>query len=227
MSTTTIDRNPQPMPPPPPASTYLSPLDRALERWGQRCAPLVPAGLSPNALTLIGFTGDLAAAAALYAAPAAPAWYGLAAAGIALHIAADSLDGPVARLRGQSSRLGAYLDQMTDSIAFVALPLALGLSGQARMGIVAIVVSLVLLHAIQQYNWILHAGRKVAPRFGSVDYELSFIAVTGLVLLWPGSIATVAGHGLNWYELALVAGAAWSFVDLCLSAVRLARTLGG
>jgi len=213
------------MPPAPPAPTYLSPLDRAFERLGGVLAPIVPRGLTPNAITLIGITGGLTAAAALFLAAQTPAFFALAVLGIAVHILADSVDGPVARLRGRSSRLGAYLDQMGDNVAFTAMPLALGLSGQVRMEIIAFIVLLVLLHAVQQYNWVLHTGRKVAPRFGTIDYELSYVATILLAVLWPGRVATLNGNDLNWFELAFAAGAAWSVADLCFSVARLGREL--
>jgi phosphatidylglycerophosphate synthase len=206
-------------------SLFTSLLDRAFERLGYVLEPYVPRSVTPNSITLIGFAGDIVAGIALYLSVQAPMWSILALAGITIHVIADSIDGAVARVRGQASKLGAFLDQMTDNFSFVALPLGIGLSGQARMEIVVFVIVLVLMHSILQYNWALWTGRKVYPIFGSIDYEVTFLIMITLMLLWPSVLIPIAGYDLNWYEVIFTAGSAWSFIDLSLSMRKLVKEL--
>jgi phosphatidylglycerophosphate synthase len=205
------------MPPAPSTPTYLSLLDRAFEKLGYRLEPFVPRSVTPNTITLIGFAGDLVAGAALFLAAGAPAWFAVAVAAIILHMIADAVDGAVARARGQSSKFGAFLDQMTDNFSFIVLPLGIGLSGQARMEVMVFGIIMILLHVILQYNWALLTERKVAPFFGSTDYEMTVIVTIVLVVLFPDVRLSIGSHAFNIFEIAFAVGAAGSFIDLCLS----------
>ena len=95
--------------------------------WEAAARPLVAAGLSANQVTLIGLA-LIAANSLAFLWHRSTLWFGL---GLALSFAADALDGAVARLRGQSSMFGGYLDAMTDRYQelFVLLAIAV-VSGQ-------------------------------------------------------------------------------------------------
>ena len=204
---------------------YLSPLDRAFERIGYHLEPLVPRSVTPNTITLIGFVGDLVAGAALYLAAQAPVWFVVAIALILLHMVADAVDGAVARVRAQTSKFGAFLDQMTDNFSFIALPLGIGLSGQARMEILVFGIVMILLHVILQYNWALLTARKVAPFFGSTDYEMTFIVMIVLAMLVPDVRLAVGSLELNIFEIVFALGATGSLVDFSLSMRKLIKEL--
>ena len=77
---------------------------------------LIRLGLSPNALTLIGFGGNVVAAYLL-----ARGWF-LAGGLVFLALSAfDALDGTVARLSQKVTRFGAFLDSTLDRYAELAV----------------------------------------------------------------------------------------------------------
>lgn len=78
---------------------------------------LLRAGLTADAVTVIGTTVVVTVALVLY-----PAGYLLPATiVIAVFVLADSLDGTMARLAGQTSRWGAFLDSTLDRVADAAV----------------------------------------------------------------------------------------------------------
>jgi CDP-diacylglycerol--glycerol-3-phosphate 3-phosphatidyltransferase len=79
-------------------------------------------GISPNTMTLLGLTGSLLGAVLL----------GLGAIPIGglvvlLSGATDALDGTMARLRGEATRFGAFLDSTSDRVAELCLFAALAI----------------------------------------------------------------------------------------------------
>jgi len=81
---------------------------------------LVPAAVSPVALSV--------GAALLSLAAAGAAWAGQPVAAVAAWLGGrvlDGLDGAVARRRGEATDLGGYLDIVLDTIGYAAIPLGL------------------------------------------------------------------------------------------------------
>jgi CDP-diacylglycerol--glycerol-3-phosphate 3-phosphatidyltransferase len=72
-------------------------------------AALLRLGLTPNAVTLLGLAGNLVAAVLL-----AQGYITLGGILIVLMAPLDALDGSMARLLGQPSKLGAFIDSVTD-----------------------------------------------------------------------------------------------------------------
>lgn len=101
---------------------YKSRLDRL---WEAAARPLAR-HVTANQVTLLGLFLVLASCAA-FALHERPMLFGLC---LALSFAADSLDGAVARLRGETSHFGGYLDAVIDRYqeALVFLTLALTFS---------------------------------------------------------------------------------------------------
>jgi CDP-diacylglycerol--glycerol-3-phosphate 3-phosphatidyltransferase len=99
----------------------------ALDAIGGFCLRL---GISPNAMTLLGLMGALLGAI-LLALGAIPVG-GLI---VLLAGATDALDGTMARLRGEATRFGAFLDSTSDRVAelclFGALAVHFALGGGA------------------------------------------------------------------------------------------------
>ena len=79
-------------------------------------------GVDPALITLSGLALGLGAAVA--------AWVGAFGWGLGLWVAnriLDGLDGAVARLRGEPSDLGGFLDLLSDFLVYAAVPVALSL----------------------------------------------------------------------------------------------------
>lgn len=91
--------------------------------WEMLALPLARAGLTPNQITWAGLILVLANCAAFYAYRST-FWFGV---GLASAFIFDGLDGAVARMRGQSSRYGGYLDAVVDRYQEIAAYLTLGL----------------------------------------------------------------------------------------------------
>jgi phosphatidylglycerophosphate synthase len=91
--------------------------------WEAAARPLVRMGLSANQVTLIGLV-LITTNCAAFLWHRSTLIFGL---GLAICFTADALDGSVARLRGQSSRLGGYFDAITDRYQelFVVLAIAI------------------------------------------------------------------------------------------------------
>jgi archaetidylinositol phosphate synthase len=80
--------------------------------------------LTANQVTFLGLL-LVAAAALAYLHHRSPLWFGLS---LALAFSADSLDGAVARLRGETSHLGGYLDAMIDRYQEIVVLMALAIA---------------------------------------------------------------------------------------------------
>jgi phosphatidylglycerophosphate synthase len=111
-----------------PAQTALKPLLTLLAR------PLVAAGVSADAVTLLGFAVGIAAAGTIA--------LGEPALGLVLILASrllDGLDGTVARLTAASDR-GAFLDIALDFVFYASIPLAFAVYEPAANGLPAAVL---------------------------------------------------------------------------------------
>jgi len=113
--------------------SVLGVLERPALAW---MATRMPARVTPDHLTVIGFAGALLASAGYVASSWSLQWLWLASVGMVLNWAGDSLDGTVARLRRiERPRYGFFVDHNSDLVSQVLVFLGLGLSPCARFGI--------------------------------------------------------------------------------------------
>ena len=94
-------------------------------------------GMSPNAMTLLGLLGSIAGAVLL----------GLGAislGGIVILVcaAADALDGTMARLRGEATRFGAFLDSSLDRLSELCLFGGLAIHFAAQHSLLGVALAL-------------------------------------------------------------------------------------
>jgi phosphatidylglycerophosphate synthase len=90
----------------------------------------LPAWVSPDHLTALGFLGAIAAFTGYVLSASDPTWLWLVNAGLAANWFGDSMDGNVARMRGiERPRYGFYLDQSIDVLSQFIFAFGLGLSG--------------------------------------------------------------------------------------------------
>ena len=109
----------------------------AKERLLEPVAARLARRVGPNALTAASLAVTLAGAglaAAGWWIPAAIAWL--------TGRLADGLDGPVARIRGEASDLGGYLDMVADTIGYAAVPLGVAFGVDTRTTWIAVAVLL-------------------------------------------------------------------------------------
>ena len=110
-------------------------------------AERVPAWVSSDGLTLLGFGAQIAAGACYALARYDRRWLALGIWCIVLNWLGDSLDGTLARVRQQQRpRYGFYVDHMVDAFGSVALMVGLGFSGLVHWPVaVAMLVGFLLL----------------------------------------------------------------------------------
>ncbi|WKB53926.1 CDP-alcohol phosphatidyltransferase family protein [Eleftheria terrae] len=88
-------------------------------------AGLARRGVTANQVTLAACAASVALGLALYVVRPAPAWLALLPLWLFLRMALNAVDGMLAREHGQQSRLGAYLNELTDVLSDAALYLPL------------------------------------------------------------------------------------------------------
>ncbi len=203
---------------------------------------LLPTGISPNAVTLMGLAVGLASGAV-----AAVGGYGpvLCATGLFyLGMVLDCVDGDLARIKLATSRVGQWLDTVTDDLSVVALTvgrgvglwrqwgeslyLAAGLGGAALVVLGQAMIYLVLVRSggpmdTARYPWFFSSGAGLAQEGErSVLGYLSFLFRRDCLTLVFVLLA-LAGQGRVILSL-LVGGGAVYFVLLLVD--RTTKALG-
>ena len=107
--------------------SILTPLEKRTLRW---LADRMPAGVSSDHLTLIGFAGMILTGVSYYLAQYNPLFLVAAIVCLAINWFGDSLDGTLARVRNrQRPRYGFYVDHIVDAFGISFVVAGLGLSG--------------------------------------------------------------------------------------------------
>lgn len=154
-------------------------------------------------------TGVTIAAAIVGIAAAAAAWQGAATLAIGLWIVnrvLDGLDGTLARITGQQSDLGAYLDIVLDHLVYAAIPIGLAAADQSGAALLAaglLVASFYINGASWMYLAALLEKRSAGARARG---ELTTVTMPGgliegaetivfftLFLLFPGALVPLFG----------------------------------
>jgi archaetidylinositol phosphate synthase len=168
--------------------SILGTLERPALAWMAR---RLPAGVTPNHLTAIGYLGSWIAAAGYVASSGSLQYLWLACLGLLLHWAGDSLDGTVARLRNiERPRFGFFVDHTSDLFSQTIVFLSVGISPCAHfavacLGLIAFLSAFVhtLIHAhvrdtmrityfgfgATEIRALLLAGNLLTLAFGVVD----------------------------------------------------------
>jgi CDP-diacylglycerol--glycerol-3-phosphate 3-phosphatidyltransferase len=165
-------------------------------------------GLTPNALTVIGFLGTCVAAFA-----AANQWWLAAGVLVLLFGIFDLFDGTLARATGQASKLGAFLDSTLDRAgeAIVYIGIAAGsLAGGFQLGALLAIAALAAASLVP-YTRAKAEGLGFAPGSGLASVGLAPREVrTGILAI--GLIATgLSGRVVDCMALApdQVRGCIW------------------
>jgi CDP-diacylglycerol--glycerol-3-phosphate 3-phosphatidyltransferase len=172
-------------------------------------------GLTPNALTLIGF--GIAVVAALFAARAD--WL---LAGVLVGVGAvfDLFDGALARSTGRTSRFGAFMDSTFDrageAVVYIGIAAGLGqpgiegANGAQLLAIAALAASLMVSYTRAKSESLGFSPGTGMANIGLAPREVRLvILVIGLVAAGLASGGTAgAGGAALWAALAVVAGLA-------------------
>jgi archaetidylinositol phosphate synthase len=155
---------------------FLAKHERRLLNW--LCQRL-PAWLTPDVLTAIGFGGSVVSAIGYVMSNADRDWLWLAVAGYFINWFGDSLDGSVARFRKiERPNFGYFIDHSTDALATVILLGSIGLSPYVRLDVMLFVLITYLLLSIHAF-----LAAKVVDEFrlsyvGAGPTELRLLLIT-------------------------------------------------
>lgn len=157
-----------------------------------------PSWVTPDHLTALGFLGQLGAGLS-YAWARWHAWgLALASAAIAVNWLGDSLDGTLARFRGQlRPRYGFYVDHMADTFGAAALMLGLAVSGYLHWQAAMAMLVAFLVLSIETYlaAYAVADFRLSRGIFGPTEIRILLVAAnTGLLF------STRAGGGVFWLD---------------------------
>lgn len=197
-------------------------------------AARLPPNITPNHLTLLGFSGAAMAATGYVLSRWSIEWLWLATAGMILNWAGDSLDGNLARLRRiERPRFGFFVDHNSDLLSQVLIFLAIGTSPCARFGIACLALITFLMAFV--YTMICAQVRETfrITYYGFGPTEIRALLVAGnLITLQAGVldmgvwIPALGPLGqVTIYEFVMVLVCAFTIPGLVMMAVREGRSL--
>ena len=193
----------------------------------ERLLPWVPASVTPNQVTLTGFSFGVFAALFYALVGFNHGWLVLAIATHLLFWFCDNLDGTLARRRGLTSVRGFFLDLTLDQVAYALIYLGLGVSSLILLPLAAAAAVLHLLHVHLIDMWIYLRGEERFGKFGPTELTLIITGSAVLTLIWPGQLLNVAGIGLRWFDLVAIVVIVAATIEFVRSLVLLARQLPG
>ncbi|MCS6847871.1 MAG: CDP-alcohol phosphatidyltransferase family protein [Anaerolineae bacterium] len=181
-----------------------------MEAWARKhlsplLDPLVDAlartGVSPNALTLVGFLINVVAG--MLIAVGQPFWGGIVMAVIGMPL--DAVDGAVARKLGRQTKFGAFFDSTLDRLAEGALLAGLGYYFAARGDALFVVVTFAALVGsfMVSYTRARAEGLGLECKVGLFSRFGRFLLLTAGLLLSP--VLTVSLVILVWALVILTA----------------------
>ena len=161
---------------------------RAEKKLLLRMAAALPARVTPDHLTALGFLGMLTAGVAYACAAREPLALLAVNLGLLVNWFGDSLDGTLARHRGRlRPRYGFYVDHVIDAFGATAVLGGLALSGLMAPALAAAVLVPYLLFSVHLYlqTHVLGRFRMSYGRIGGTELRLILVLVNLALLAWP------------------------------------------
>ncbi len=190
---------------------------RAL-RW---MAERMPKWVTSDQLTALGFGAQVGAGICYALARYDRRALVLVIVCLGLNWLGDSMDGTLARVRGQQRpRYGFYVDHMVDAFGAIALMCGLGCSGFVHWPVAMAMLLGFLLLSIESYLATYTLGQFQMSQGVFGPTEIRILLVMGNVALLRSSYATVLGHRMLLFDLGGAIGAAAMFAMAVSSAVR-------
>jgi archaetidylinositol phosphate synthase len=162
----------------------LAKSERRLLNW---LCSRIPAWVSPDMLTAIGFSGSVVSAAGYFLSNMNANWLWLAIAGYFINWFGDSLDGSIARFRKiERPKFGYFLDHSTDAFANMILVIGIGSSPYVRFDIAMLGLIGYLLMSIHTFlaAQVLGEFRLTYLNGGPTELRLVLIAMSLAMLTY-------------------------------------------
>ena len=154
-------------------------------------------GISPNTLTFVSLLAGVAAGGAFMLAYRGPVFYALAALLLAISGAADSLDGIVARMYGQTTIGGDFIDHFGDRLIEVGVLSGIAFSPHANriLGLYVLVVTLLHSYLGTQFEATFGNRRHDGP--GKAEHFVALIAFALVLTFLPKLSFTLASRSVS------------------------------
>jgi CDP-diacylglycerol--glycerol-3-phosphate 3-phosphatidyltransferase len=182
-------------------------------------ARLFAAGVTANQVTVFACLVSVALGAALTAYPGRTALFLLIPAWFFLRMTFNAIDGMLAREFGQASRLGAYLNELTDVVSDAALYLPFAMLPGSSPWLVGLVIALSIISEMTGVlGATVGAGRRYDGPMGKSDRAFVF----GVVGLLVGAGAPMTPM-LDWIWIVLALAVAVTIVNRVIKGLAAAR----
>jgi archaetidylinositol phosphate synthase len=188
----------------------------------------MPKWVTSDQLTALGFGAQVAAGVCYALARYDRRALLLVIVCLGLNWLGDSMDGTLARVRGQQRpRYGFFVDHMVDTFGAIGLMCGLGCSGFVHWPVAMAMLVGFLLLSIESYlaTYTLGQFQMSQGMFGPT--EIRILLVMGNVALLRSPYSTVLGHRMLLFDLGGVIAAAGMFAMAVRSTVRHAARLYG
>lgn len=174
-------------------------IERRALQWMARRAPH---WVDSDQLTLLGLLGQIGAGTCFAMARLHRGVLLMVVLCVVLNWLGDSLDGTLARVRGQQRpRYGFYVDHMVDVFGATALMCGLGLSGLVHWQVALAMLIGFLLLASESYLAVYTLSRFHLSQglFGPTEIRLLLIA--GTLVVWRHPYSIIAAHKLLLFDV--------------------------
>lgn len=186
-----------------------------------RLVPIMPAWVTPNAITFARLGADIVAGLCIYLASYTRLWLGAAAVLMVGSWTFDYVDGALARARRLESERGYFLDRFADALAKIAIYLGIATSAYAHFQIIIFAPIVETLNDVVTMHRIRATGCQPDAPLANAHLFLMLLTPLVLTAIWPSPALRVAGFGLTWFDIAFLVGMTVSATEMALSAVRL------
>ena len=169
-------------------TSILNPYEKKVLVW---LAEHLPARMTSDQLTFIGFVGAAIVATGYALSNLNLNWLWLASFGFVVNWFGDSLDGSLARVRGtQRKTYGFFIDHNVDVINECLMFLGVGLSPLVNMTfMMGVLVSYLILSVYVYIDCYLKGEHRLTyGGFGPTEFRLIAILVNCLFIFFPGII---------------------------------------
>lgn len=207
---------------------FLARHERRLLNW---ICPRLPAWVTPDQLTTLGFLGAVMVAAGYMLSWIDDEWLGLCLAGYIVNWFGDSLDGSLARWRRiERPNYGYFVDHSVDAVATLLMVGAIGMSPYLRLDVALMAVIGYFLLSIHTF-----IAAKVVGEFrlsymagGPTELRLMLMAMTvTMAFVGPGDIRGTNFSPFDLFGLIVASILVTLFVVQSFTTARTLRARGG
>jgi archaetidylinositol phosphate synthase len=187
----------------------------------------MPAWVTPNGLTALGFAGAVVVFVGYALAPVHSGLLWIATAGLAINWLGDSVDGTLARYRGiERPRFGFYLDNSIDVLEQLLIVLGLALSGVFKpdLALLCLIAFLMMSVLTLIRDKVVGEFRLAYGGIGLTELRVMLAIINAMVYFFPPlpfNLLTISTTYPNILAMAWITGTLIAFVVSMVQDLRL------